>query len=193
MHLTTNSTLLLASLLTLLPALALGAVDGVYFHLRRFELFAQAESRSEHLVHTVRAILLLPTIALLYLLEPAGTLLLVAALVIVADGAALFADLLIEQRSRVRLGGIPHAEYVIHVLANGLHAVSLALALASAPASAWSVSGVSLARSPLPLPARCVAAVLLLVVAVTAVQHVLLLHRGSSAARLPEMRLSRAS
>jgi hypothetical protein len=40
--------LLLVSVIPLLGAFALGAVDGLYFHLRRYRLFAHPESRGEH-------------------------------------------------------------------------------------------------------------------------------------------------
>jgi hypothetical protein len=74
------------------------------------------------------------------------------------------------------MGGIPHAEYTIHVLANGLHAVGVALALASLPAAAWSAD-TGLQASSLSVAARWLAAALLVAACVTSAQHVALLRR----------------
>src|SRR5688572_14432230 len=129
--------LLLVSLVLLVAAFSLGAVDGVYFHLQRYRLFAHAESRREHVLHTMRAWLAVPTIVLLYLLEPSAPVLFAAAGVVLADQVVLVLDLIEERDSRSSMGGLSHAEYMIHVGANGLHGVALALALASAPLDRW--------------------------------------------------------
>jgi hypothetical protein len=121
----------------LVAAFALGAIDGIYFHLQRFRLFAHAESRSEHLIHSLRALLSLPLLWLLFLRAPSGLALHLAAALALTDQLALVADLIIERKSRASLGGLPHAEYMIHVGANALHSVGLALAFAARPAASW--------------------------------------------------------
>src|SRR6266545_252747 len=127
MH-TANSEWLIASLVATIAAFALGAVDGLYFHLQRFRLFAHVESRLEHAIHGGRALLMVPALVLLYLVEPAGLVLYAALAVVLADQLLMAMDLWLERRSRVRWGGLPHAEYVIHIMANSLHAVGVVLA-----------------------------------------------------------------
>ena len=166
---------LFVSLVPLFAAFTLGAVDGVYFHLQRYRLFAHPESRGEHALHTVRALLVLPPLTLLYLAEPAGLYLWIAAVCIAADQVALALDVRAEATSRRRFGGLSAAEYQIHIAANGLHSVALALALASRPALAWSLRESSLHCSSLPLVVQTVLGVLWLAAAVAAVQHVALL------------------
>lgn len=171
--------LLALSLALLVAAFGLGAVDGVYFHLQRFQLFAHSESRLEHGIHTVRAWLALPTVVLLYLVEPYGAMLVAAALVVLADQVALVLDLIVERRSRARLGGLPHAEYMIHVGANGLHTVAMALALALRPLEQWTTAASGIELTALPAAAHWLATGLAVVTLVAAVQHVWLLRSPS--------------
>jgi hypothetical protein len=174
MHISDFNPLLLTSLGVLTAAFTLGAVDGVYFHLQRFRLFAQADSRYEHCLHTLRALLALPTLILLYLVEPTGAPLYLAAAAVAADQVLLVLDLVAERTSRIKMGGVPHAEYMIHVVANGLHAVAVALALASLPAAAWTAaSGWQVAS--LPASARVLVAVLVVLAGITSAQHLWLL------------------
>jgi hypothetical protein len=167
--------LLLVSVLPLFGAFLLGAIDGVYFHLRRYRLFAFPESRGEHVLHTVRAFLVLPPLALLYLADASGLCLWTAAASIAVDQVMLALDLRTEATSRSRFGGLAPAEYQIHVVANGLHGIALALALASRPVSAWSLSACSLGASDLPIAIQTLVAFLWLASGVAAIQHGLLL------------------
>lgn len=166
--------LLLVSVAPLFAAFLLGAIDGLYFHLRRYRLFAFPESRGEHVLHTVRAVLVLPPLALLYLADASGLCLWTVAAAIAVDQLMLFLDLREEATSRRRFGGLEPAEYQIHVTANGLHGIALALALASRPTTAWSMSACSLAPSSLPIAVQALVVVLWLASAVAVVQHVVL-------------------
>jgi hypothetical protein len=181
--------LLVASLIATLGAFGLGAIDGIYFHLQRFRLFAHTESRLEHILHTGRALLVAPALILLYLIEPAGPLLYSALAIVIADQALMVLDLLVERRSRARWGGIPHAEYMVHVAANALHAVGLALAFASRPASSWSLTA-SYQSSRLPAVLQWVTVGLVAGAAVAGIQHLLLLRSSLRAvpAAQPEPR-----
>jgi hypothetical protein len=167
--------LLLVSVVPLFAAFLLGAVDGLYFHLRRYRLFAFAESRREHLLHTLRAFLVLPPLTLLYLADVTGPCLWAAAAAIAIDQVMLGLDLREEATSRRRFGGLAPAEYQIHVVANGLHGIALALALASRPTTAWSLSACSVGASSLPGAIQALVGVLWLASAVAAVQHLALL------------------
>ena len=174
--------LLLVSVAPLFGAFLLGAIDGLYFHLHRYRLFALPESRGEHVLHTVRAFLVLPPLALLYLADAAGLCLWTAAAAIAVDQIMLALDLREEATSRRRFGGLEPAEYQIHVAANGLHGIALALALASRPTSAWSLNACSVGTSSLPLAIQALMAVLWLASAVAAIQHVSLLFGQQKAA-----------
>jgi hypothetical protein len=167
--------LLLISLVPLFGAFGLGAVDGIYFHLNRYRLFAHPESRGEHALHTVRSVLVLPTLALLFLADPSGVYLWLAAACVALDQSVLFLDLRVEARSRSRFGGLSAAEYQVHVLANGMHGIAVALALGSRPADAWSAGPSVLACSTLPRGAQILVGALLLAATVAAVQHIALL------------------
>jgi hypothetical protein len=167
--------LLSISLVPLFGAFGLGAVDGIYFHLSRYRLFAHDESRGEHALHTVRSVLVLPMLVLLFLGDASGVYLWIATACVALDQVVLFLDLRAEARSRSRFGGLSAAEYQIHVLANGMHGIALALALASRPVSTWSVEASLLMSSTLPRGAQILLASLLLAATVAAIQHVALL------------------
>lgn len=177
--------LLLVSVVPLLAAFLLGAVDGLYFHLRRYRLFAFPESRAEHVLHTIRAFLVLPPLALLYLADAEGLCLWTAAAAIAVDQLMLALDLREEATSRHRFGGLSPAEYQIHVAANGLHGIALTLALASRPTAAWSLSDSSLAASSLPLAIQALVGVLWLASAVAVAQHIVLFFGEQEAAVAP--------
>ena len=66
-----------------------------------------------------------------------GTYLLLAIGVVLLDIVVLVIDLIAEGDSRKNLGGLPHKEYVVHVIANTLHYLAIALILVSKPLSAW--------------------------------------------------------
>jgi hypothetical protein len=180
MH-TETPPLLIASLAATLVALGIGAVDGLYFHLRRFRLYEHAESRFEHAIHTGRAWLAVPALALLYLVDSGGPALYAALGVVLADQVLAGLDLWVERKSRARWGGVPHGEYVVHVVAHAFHGIGIALAFASRPGWAWSWSASSQASS-LPELARWLVVVLAGGAAIAAVQHVFLLFgRGAGA------------
>lgn len=166
--------LLLVSVVPLCAAFLVGAVDGLYFHLRELRLFAFPESRREHLIHTVRACLVLPPLALLYLADAEGLCLWTAATAIAIDQLMLAFDLREETTSRRRFGGLAPTEYQIHVAANGLHGIALALALASRPTTAWTSSACSLGASGLPLAIQALVGIIWLASLVAVVQHLVL-------------------
>ncbi len=128
---------LFASGVCLLLFAGIGMVDGLYLHLWRFRLHEHAESRYEHRIHAIRA-LLFPLI-LLFVFDPQsqGAMLWVGAALTLADMVTLGVDALSEGDSRAFMGGLPKWEYVIHLFANGFHFASIALALAARPLGMW--------------------------------------------------------
>jgi len=115
----------------------LGLFDGLYFHLIKFKLYKHPETRFEHITHSIRAFLFVGILYLLFINDFTGYALWGAIVLVLVDIATLLIDLFVEGNSRNKLGGLPHKEYIVHVIANTLHFVSIALMLASKPATAF--------------------------------------------------------
>src|SRR4051812_37911001 len=106
----------------------LAGYDGVHLHLVRYRLWARAESRHEHLVHTARAIAF--PIALVLVFTGRGGPMLWAGLAVIAlDTAFEVYDVAIEPDSRARAGGLPVAEGVLHNILGTLRAAAIVLVL----------------------------------------------------------------
>ena len=111
-------------LLTLFAGLAF--YDGLYLHLLRYRLYARPESRTEHILHTIRALLFPPLLYFLYL-SPGPVGFLVGIALVLADVLTLGADAYLEKDSRAFMGGLPRWEYILHLFVNGLHFASIAV------------------------------------------------------------------
>jgi len=120
--------LLAASVAFFVAFAAVAAFDATYFHLRRFRLWAHPETRGEHAAHAARAMLMGPMLVLLF--SPGRAALGLATVFVALDFVAAGIDVAIERRSRVRFGGLPHGEYVVHLAATTFHVAALALAFA---------------------------------------------------------------
>lgn len=134
-----NDTLMLASSVTLLLFLVLSVFDGIYFHLWKFRLQERKESKFEHITHTVRAVLFIPTIILTYWIGLKGFLLWATIAILAIDLATEVLDVLNERESRMSLGGLPSAEYLVHIMLTTLRVAALTLAFTALPLEAWSV------------------------------------------------------
>jgi hypothetical protein len=102
----------------MMVASLIGAVDVLYFHLYRFRLFEQPGSVAEELTHLARHLLFIAIVLTMLLSPPFAR-----PLVLVLVGLDLLnnvADVLLEKSSREPLGGLPSAEYLIHILASML-------------------------------------------------------------------------
>lgn len=157
---------------------SIATVDGFYFHIYRYRLYARPECAREHELHTLNAVLFPFTLAPLFLASVTGGWLWLTAVVL---GGTLFIeclDVLTEGDSRAALGGLTPVEYLMHFLMSGLRWASLTLAFAALPAGAWSSSASwrwhALLDSPFAFIAWCIAVVSLPV----ALVHVLLAVRG---------------
>lgn len=128
----------IAAILLLLFGL-IGLSDGFYYHLWKFKLYKHKETRLEHLTHTIRAVLFVGILYFLYLNDYAGNFLLIGLGLISLDILTLLIDLVLEGDSRKELGGLPHREYMVHIIANTLHFVSLAFILAAKPITAFTM------------------------------------------------------
>ena len=169
-------TFMWASFVLLLLFLGVGAIDGIYFHLNRYKLFAHSESRFEHFLHSIRALLLVGIVLLLYVLPGQGWQLYLALILVGIDLIVMAIDVWIEYQSRSNLGGLSREEYTVHVLANTLHMMALTLAFASRPLHYWQLdySG-ALSFSP-PQIIKTVSTILLIPMAIGVIHHFLLLN-----------------
>jgi hypothetical protein len=114
----------------LIAFLILATFDGVYLHLWRFELFSRKESRFEHLIHTIRAILF-PIILVLLFINTDQTSFSIGLTLVVVDLIVLGLDAYSEEDSRKFMGGLPKWEYILHLFANSLHFATFLLIIAT--------------------------------------------------------------
>ena len=63
---------LLCAVLCLVLSTTIAGVDGLYFHLYRYRLYARPASRYEHKLHTINAVLFVPQVVLLFCLQVSG-------------------------------------------------------------------------------------------------------------------------
>lgn len=132
-----NETLMNTSSWILLLFLGLSIFDGIYYHLWKFRLQEREDSKFEHVTHTVRAVLFIPTTILIYFIGATGWLLWAAVLVLAFDLVTEIIDVLNEKASRSTLGGLPSGEYLVHIMLTTLRVSALALAFAALPSEAW--------------------------------------------------------
>ena len=165
-----------------------GAIDAVYFHLWRFRLAQRPESRAETVTHISRSLILGIVAVTLAFYDPRGAWYFAIAGLLAFDFVNNVVDAFLEGDSRKDLGGVPRAEYVIHIAgATWVGAASLAFVgigwqHAFAPTELVAVS----------LPPMLVGNMVLVGVgsfALAAVEAALLL-RAPAAATLPSARWS---
>lgn len=119
-------TAFITAIILLAAFVLLALSDGVYLHLMRYKLYAHAESRNEHISHTVRAILF-PVILFFLYLGSSDTSFYIGLTVVVIDILILGADAYMEKDSRGFMGGLPRWEYILHLMVNGFHFASIAV------------------------------------------------------------------
>lgn len=134
-----NDGLMLTSSLILLLFLILSAFDGIYFHLWKFRLQEREESKFEHITHTIRAVLFIPTILFIYWIGLKGILLWTTVAVLAIDLITEIVDVLNERESRMNIGGLPSTEYLVHIMLTTLRVAAIALAFAALPLDAWNI------------------------------------------------------
>lgn len=145
--------IVIAALLMDLSA-GVAIIDGLYFHIYRYKLYARPDSLTEHWTHTLRALLFGPMVFLLFARRFGGTLLWAALLLVLVDFAVESWDVLIERDSRVTLGGLTPLEYWIHVASITTHIAAVTLVLAARSAAAWSPAAPSVMPAAWPWVAR---------------------------------------
>lgn len=120
--------------------LLVAMVDGLYFHLWKYKLFARAESIYEHKLHTIRTFLFIPIVFFLFYADFGGLALWAGMSCILLDLAVEMLDVFTENDSRALIGGLTSLEYAAHVTATTFRIAAISFVLAAKPVSAWSFS-----------------------------------------------------
>ena len=118
----------LAIILVTLFAL-LGLYDGFYLHIFKYKLYAHPESRTEHIMHTIRGVLFPGILYFLYLRNDCTACFYIGMILVVFDIIVLGIDAFIEIDSRAFMNGLPRWEYIVHLFVNGFHFASIAVYL----------------------------------------------------------------
>ena len=130
-------------------AAPLGAFDVLYFHMYRFRLHDRPASWAETATHVLRGLLIGGFAFLLANYQPQGAWFWLGAALIVGDTLNNIADVVLEPKAREALGGLPPAEYLIHVVGatvSGLIGATYLLAF-------WPMAALPTALAPAALPA----------------------------------------
>lgn len=120
---------IIISLLLLIFFVVLALYDGFYLHILKYQLFNQAESKTEHIIHTIRAILFPAILYFLFLKQDSNASFLIGITIVLIDIIVLAADAFLEKDSREFMGGLPRWEYIVHLFVNGFHFSSIAVYL----------------------------------------------------------------
>lgn len=128
------------SCLFLLIYLVIAVIDGFYFHIYKYKLYAREDSKKEHLLHTLNAILFPLSIFFVFCDKFKGIFLYFGILLLILSLIIEFFDLYEESKSRKSLGGLTSNEYAMHFSLSGLRATYSTLILVSRPTSDWLLS-----------------------------------------------------
>jgi uncharacterized membrane protein len=128
LKLTTMEIAFTLSMILLILFALLGLYDGFYLHIFKYALHNHLESRTEHIMHTLRAILFPAILYFLYLKNDSMSFYIGISLVLI-DILILGIDAFVEKDSRAFMGGLPRWEYIIHLFVNGFHFAAIAVFL----------------------------------------------------------------
>lgn len=121
---------LLISTILLAAFAVLAIIDGFYLHIVKYQLHKHQESRFEHLMHTVRAVLFPLIVYFLFVVQDSQISFILGISFVALDILVLGLDAFVEKDSRVFMGGLPRWEYILHLFVNGFHFASIAVFLA---------------------------------------------------------------
>jgi hypothetical protein len=120
---------LIATILLIAFAI-LAVIDGFYLHIFKYQLFNHEESKFEHLMHTLRAVLFPFIVYYLFIIQNSTLGFYVGISFVILDIIVLVIDAFVEKDSRTFMGGLPRWEYILHLFVNGFHFASIAVFLA---------------------------------------------------------------
>jgi hypothetical protein len=118
------------SMILLILFALLGLYDGLYLHIFKYRLYEHAESRTEHIIHTIRGILF-PAILYFFYLKGDCISFTIGMMLVAFDLVTLGIDAYLEGDSRKFMGGLPRWEYIIHLFVNGFHFAAISVFLAT--------------------------------------------------------------
>ncbi|PHR35009.1 MAG: hypothetical protein COA38_03495 [Fluviicola sp.] len=121
---------LLIITILLIGFVILATIDGFYLHLFKYQLHAQADSRLEHITHTIRAFLFPAIVYTLFMKFENETFLWIGISLLIVDLIVLGIDAYSEKDSRAFMGGLPRWEYILHLFSNSFHFAAIAVLFA---------------------------------------------------------------
>jgi hypothetical protein len=107
---------MLPATILLLAIGVIGAFDIAYFHTWRGALTKRPECRSEATVHVIRGFVYAAQFLLIPNVRLYGAWYAALVALFVIDAAVAMTDVLLEPKSRESQGGLPRAEYLIHIV-----------------------------------------------------------------------------
>lgn len=143
-----------AALACLVAFCALGAFDGLYFHLIKYRLHEHPPARLEHFIHTLRGFVFAGLGLIFFGLNSVGPLLIVGCVLVLADIVLEIIDILVEKEARRSLGGIDPKESVIHVFASSLKFSAIVLVLLTKNPASFRLTGSIIEAELLPQELR---------------------------------------
>ena len=93
-----------------------GALDVVLFHLWKFRLYSRPSARAETITHILRGVTFAIGAYLLATFRVSGAWFWWVGALFAFDFVNNLIDAALESRSRAELGGLPTAEYVVHII-----------------------------------------------------------------------------
>lgn len=115
---------------SLILFMVLATYDGFFLHIWKYRLFDREESKFEHKVHTIRAILFPLIVWMLFINETNFSLFITGLILVFLDIVVLGVDAYHEKESRSFMGGLPTWEYIVHLFANAFHFAAIILVIA---------------------------------------------------------------
>lgn len=137
-------------LILLIGFCALGAFDGIYYHIIKYKLHLHPETALEHKIHTLRGLVFFCLGILLFAINSSGPSLLIACALVAVDIFLEIVDIKVEKNARKNIGGIDSNETVLHVFASACKFSAAILVLMQKPGDAFSLSAPFLLSSAIP-------------------------------------------
>lgn len=91
--------------------------DGVIIHLLKLNLHFYTESKKEHKLHTLRALLFTLILIFLFYFRPSGGWIFFSISLVLLDLFVEIWDIREEEKSRKMISGLSNNEYLLHALA----------------------------------------------------------------------------
>lgn len=115
------------SLFFLLLTSFVSLIDGMYFHIIKLNLHYHEETKKEHLLHTLRALLFSLILGLIFYGGARGVWLWLGLLIVGIDFVLEILDIKEEGQSRKIFNGLSNNEYLLHALAISFRSITYGL------------------------------------------------------------------